>query len=69
MTGPFTATLDLGGPFKVQSEPFALASAIATAPGPAGSTGNKTAAKAVLIVLSIVIAGALAFTYRKRPTP
>ena len=70
MTGPFTATLDLGGPFKVQSEPFALANAVvtATSPGPTGSTGNKTAAKAVLIVLSIVIAGALAFTYRKRQT-
>jgi hypothetical protein len=69
VTGPFTATLDLGGPFKVQTEPFALANAVATAPGPITSgSSNKSGAKAVLIVLSIVIAGALAFTYRKRPT-
>jgi hypothetical protein len=66
VTGPFTATLDLGGPFKVQTEPFALTKAVAAAQSPVPASGRGNA-KAILIVLSVVIAGALAFTYRKRP--
>ena len=64
MTGPFTATLDLGSPFKVQSEPCALAAATVVQYPAHGGNGS---AKVIVIVLSIVVAGALAFTYRKKP--
>jgi hypothetical protein len=69
VTGPFTATLDLGSPFKLQSEPYALANATTVTPTTTRgvTSGDRRIAQAILIVLCVVVAGALAFTYRKRP--
>jgi hypothetical protein len=65
VTGPFTATLNLGAPFKVQTEPYALAAATPAAQYPANSSNGS--AKVIVIAMSVVVAGALVFTYRKRP--
>ncbi len=65
MTGPFTATVDLGAPFQVQNEPYALATATVMAPQPA--SGNRGLARTVPLLLALLVAAALAFTYRKRP--
>ena len=88
MTGPFTATADLGSPFKVQSQPYALTLAATLAPTPAAAaaptpplaqaqapapvsdrSGRSPATQVVLIVLAVIIVGALALTFRKKPAP
>jgi hypothetical protein len=62
---------DLGAPFKVQSEPFALTRAVvakvATQPAQASGNGNRDRTMRVLVLLVVVVAGVLGFTYRKRP--
>jgi hypothetical protein len=70
VTGPFTATLDLGAPFKVQSEPFALAKAVVAkvTTTSAPDDGGKSRTMRVLVLLVVVVAGVLGFTYRRRPT-
>ena len=62
--------LDLGTPFKLQSESYALANARVETPLIAQrvTPSDRGSAKAILIALAVLVAGALAFTYRKRTT-
>ena len=71
MKGPFTATLDVGAPFRVESESYAIAAAPATAaPGIVAteSTGRQNIWPMV-ILLSVIAAGTIVFGLRKRPAP
>lgn len=67
MKGPFTATVDLGAPFEVQSEPCVLGDAPAASGTLPGTTPRLLVASSVVGAGAVVLAiYSTLFRYAKR---
>jgi len=64
--GPFTATVDIGAPFEVQSEPCVFGDAPAASGSSPGTKTGLLAAPSVIGAGAVVLAIYSTFRYAKR---